>query len=378
MERNIVPAVQAKPNILASALVIIVMGLTASHVSAEVIRTDLTVQSAPEIDLFIREVRNKDAPSWSRPVLLLHGARVGGLASFDVDVGDVSLAEDLAEAGYTVYVADLRGYGRSSFPAAMDDDRFSSPPAVPTAEAIEDVKAVIEEIARRHEVSEISAFGWATGAHWLASTEAAYPGSIDRLVFFNSVYGGEGDWKLTENFAVPGFPAIFNYGKFGSYRLSDAESLVGRWTEVEGISDAFIARYVELAMEGDPTARSRDPASFRHPSGPIADTIRVVNDGPLYDASNIRSDVLILRSGNDFWSRPVDVTTLAEDLTAAGDVTVIELSGASHYVHLEPGEKRDVFFRTVTDYLADGALDSAGATAPSKGLSVIEKKNGMP
>lgn len=349
------------PAFVAAAMVI---GASVSQAIAEVVRTDFTVASTPEIDLFVREVRDADAANTAGPVLLLHGARVGGLASFDVDVGDVSLAEDLAEAGYTVYVADLRGYGRSSFPASMNGDRFASPPAVPTEDAVEDVKAVLDEIERRHQGQSISAFGWATGSHWLAATEAAHPGSIDRLVFFNSVYGGVGDWRLTKNFAVEGAPATFNYEKFGAYRLSNADSLVGRWTKAEGISDAFIARYVELAMEGDPTAGSRDPKSFRHPSGPIADTLRAVNEAPLYDAGAIRSNVLILRSEKDFWSRPVDVKAMVGDLTSAADVTVHELQGASHYIHLEAGEGRSAFFRVVTDYLSDGALDGAGAKAP--------------
>ncbi len=101
------------------------------------------------------------------------------------------------------------------------------------------------------------------------------------------------------------------------------------------------------------------PASPKFGSGPIADRLRAVNDAPLYDAGKMRSSVLILRSGNDFWSRPVDVTTMAEDLTASADVTVHELPGASHYIHLEPGKGRDAFFRVVTDCLADGA-EAAG------------------
>ncbi|TWG89437.1 alpha-beta hydrolase superfamily lysophospholipase [Mesorhizobium sp. J18] len=339
----------------------------AGSAAADVTRKDMTVSSAPGIDLFVRQVRDEDVETRRGPVLLLHGARVGGLASFDVDVDQLSLAEDLAEAGHTVYIADLRGYGRSSFPPAMDGDRFGSAPAVPTAEAVEDVKAVLDEIASRHGSEAVGAMGWATGSHWLAATEAAYPGSIDYLVFYNSVYGGEGEWSLTENFAAPGEPATFNYDKFGAYRLSDAASLVGRWTEAEGISDAFVDRYVELAMEGDPTAAERDPESFRHPSGPIADTLKAVNDAPLYDAGNIRANVIILRSDEDFWSRPVDVETMTRDLTAAGDVTVHELPGASHYVHLEPGEGRASFFKVVTDYLADGALDEVGGQTPNEG-----------
>jgi hypothetical protein len=43
------------------------------------------------------------------PLILLHGARVPGLASFDLAVPDGSLAEELALAGHRVFVMHARG-----------------------------------------------------------------------------------------------------------------------------------------------------------------------------------------------------------------------------------------------------------------------------
>lgn len=338
----------------------LILGALASTViawsaQAEMAREEFTVASEPGINLFVRSVSDR-AKSGGAPILLVHGARVGSVASFDVDVTGYSLAESLADLGMTVYLADVRGYGRSSFPASMTQDRFSVPPAVPTSEAVKDLNAVIREVRQRHPGEPLTAMGWATGSHWLAATEAAHPGSVDRLIFYNSVYGGKGDWRLTDIFAKPGAPAEFNYEKFGGYRLSDAKSLVGRWTRAESISDRFVERYVAIAMDGDPTASSRTPGSFRHPSGPIADTLKAVHAGPLYDAGTIRSDVLILRSGKDFWSRPVDVETFLNDLTGARSVTERELPGASHYVHLEPGDQRDKLLSVLADFSEDGKL----------------------
>ena len=329
---------------------------------ASVVRSDFTVSSDPGIELFVRQVRTAGDAAPHDPVLLIHGARVGGLASFDVDVNGLSLAAHLARAGHAVYIADLRGFGRSTYPEAMHGPRFEAPPATPTGDAVTDIRAVLAAIKARHGQAPVAGLGWATGSHRLAAAEAAYPGSFDRLVVFNAVYGGQGDWPLSEAFSAPGEPGRFDYDRFGAYRLSDADSLVGRWARADGVSEAFVARYVELAMEGDPTAQSRTPTSFRHPSGPIADTLRAVHDGALYDAGDIRSRVLILRSEDDFWSRPIDVTTLADDLNSAADVTVAELSGASHYVHLQPGQARERFLTMVLDYLQDGRLDEVVVT----------------
>lgn len=263
------------------SLATILIWLLAIPASADVVREDLWVPTEDDLRLYVRAVSDDASPADRGPILLVHGARVGSVASFDVDVPGFSLAADLAAVGHPVYLADVRGYGRSDFPPSMEGERFAAPPAVPTREAVADLKNVLDAIARRHPDEPLTAMGWATGSHWLAATEAAHPGSIDRLIVYNSVYGGEGEWKLTSNFSVEGRPSIFDYPKFGAYRLSDAKSLTGRWTEAKTISEPFIERYVELAMQGDPTAGDRTPPSFRHPSGAIADTLQAVHEGPL-------------------------------------------------------------------------------------------------
>ena len=137
----------------------------------------------------------------------------------------------------------------------------------------------------------------------------------------------------------------------GPYRLATAENLAGRWSN-EGMNPAFLERYVELAMDGDETRGQRTPPSFRFPSGPTVDTLKMVNGRQIFDASFIRSNILILRSENDFWSRPVDAQTLEKHLTNAASVKRVELSGVSHYVHLQPTPDRERFLRTVLEFTA--------------------------
>ena len=80
-------------------------------------RHDFTIESEPGIQIFVRKVRaTASAGSEKAPILLLHGARVPGLGSFDLPVPGGSLAEDLALAGHTAYIIDARGYGGSTRP----------------------------------------------------------------------------------------------------------------------------------------------------------------------------------------------------------------------------------------------------------------------
>jgi alpha-beta hydrolase superfamily lysophospholipase len=82
-----------------------------SPAQAAVERKDFMVEGDPGVSLFLREVKAPDAKP-VLPILLIHGARVPGIASFDLDVPGGSLAGDLAERGFAVYVMDVRGYGR--------------------------------------------------------------------------------------------------------------------------------------------------------------------------------------------------------------------------------------------------------------------------
>lgn len=56
-------------------------------------RRDFTVPGDPGIALFVREVLPADAGAAALPVLLVHGARAPGLASFDLPVPGGSLED---------------------------------------------------------------------------------------------------------------------------------------------------------------------------------------------------------------------------------------------------------------------------------------------
>ena len=83
-------------------------------------RKDYYVPTGDGIRLFVREVTTPGTRV-SKPIVLIHGARVPGIASFDLPVKGGSLAEDLAMRGLDVYVMDVRGYGASTRPKQMDE-----------------------------------------------------------------------------------------------------------------------------------------------------------------------------------------------------------------------------------------------------------------
>lgn len=293
--------------------------------------------------LHVREVR-LDSAKRARPVILLHGARVPGVASFDLPVPGGSLAEDLARDGHRVIVMDASGYGGSTRPPVMAEPPGANPPAVTGEQVVKDIDAVVRWLR----AGRVDLVGWATGGHWVAWYASEYPHRVANLVVHSSLYG-----------ATAGHPMFGTPPPTGAYRFSTAAQLLPAWDSSIPVPDKAEWRdprvaqsYVDEALASDPTAEDRDPPSFRAPAGAMADSHRLANGTQLWDAHRIRARTLVSRGEYDFWSRPADLTTLAADLTSAKEVRAVTLAGATHYVHLDRAEKgRAAFLAEVTDWL---------------------------
>lgn len=339
----------------------VAVALLPSVGSAQLVRRDTLIDVEPGIHVFVREVRDTGARERGGPVLLLHGARVPGVASFDLPVPGGSLAADLAAAGHTVYVMDARGYGGSTRPPEMDAPPDANPPLVRSSEVVRDVAAVVEWITRRTGIERVALLGWATGGHWLGYYATLHPARVSRLILYNTLYAGSaaharlGHGSGLEDPAAPG---RFNTAAFGAWRLSTAASLLAGWDASIPVADAsqwrdpaVAAAYVATALASDPTSAARSPAAFRAPSGAMEDSYYLATGRQLWDASLIRAPTLIVASELDFWSRPEDRALLAQHVVHA-PVQVVVLPRATHFAHLDRPERgRALLLQTVLDFL---------------------------
>lgn len=298
-------------------------------------------------------------------MLLLHGARVPGVASFDLDVPGGSLAADLAAAGHPVFILDARGYGRSSRPPEMERPPEGGAPLVRSSEVVRDIAAAVDWILGRLAVPRVALFGWATGGHWLGHYASLYSDRVSHLVLHNTLYGGTATHPSLgrgSDMEDPKRPGRFNTAAFGAYRLAAAPSLMGAWDrgipgeDRSAWRDPAVAEaYVAAALASDPTSASRTRPSLRAPSGALEDSFYLATGRQLWDASLIRAPTLVVRSERDFWSRPEDPVRLAEHLVHAAKVEVVTLAGATHFVHLErPARGRARLLRSVLAFLAAG------------------------
>ncbi len=145
--------------------IVVLLASVLAPAATLVSRQDLFANSDPGVRIHVREVRaEKDHAC--EPILLVHGARVPGVASFDLPVPGGSLAADLAEKGFCIHLMDIRGYSGSTRPAGMEEPPQNHPPLVRSVDAVRDIDAAVELIRKRTGASRMSPFGWATGGQW--------------------------------------------------------------------------------------------------------------------------------------------------------------------------------------------------------------------
>lgn len=308
-------------------------------------RTEWKVQGDPGITLAVRHVA--PATPTGVPIVLVHGARVPGVASFDLPVAGGSLAADLAAAGHDVYVMDARGYGGSTRLPAMSRPPEPGATLGRSSDIVRDIGAVVDWIRQQRGGRAPLLLGWATGGHWVGHYASLYSDRVAGVVLLNALYGGTathpslGRGSDLEDKTTPG---SFS-STYGTYRLSTAASLLPAWDRSIPLPDPSAWRspevanaYVAAALASDPTSSSRTPASFRAPSGAMEDSFYLATGRQLWDASLITCPTLVVRSGADFWSRPEDLEMLRRHLVHAR-ATFVAIPDATHFVHLDRPER---------------------------------------
>ena len=251
--------------------------------TARLTRQDFFVPEEGGIRIFIREVTAANAPKTARGVLLIHGARVPGIGSFDLDVPGGSLAGDLAERGFAVYVMDVRGYGGSARPTEMDEPPAGRAALVRSNDAARDIGTVVDWVCSRRGMAKVTLFGWATGGQWAGYYASVFPEKVDALILLNSMYGGSTVHPLMghgSDLEDPQHPGQFNREACGAYRFNDPQSLFGVWDRSIPVAnkdewrDPAVARaYAAAALVSDPTSST----AHRPASGHRVERLRIVS-----------------------------------------------------------------------------------------------------
>lgn len=293
------------------------------------------------LSLALHEKRRADiAPANAAGcVLFVHGATLSSIL-FDIPVPGRSWMDHLAAAGFIVFALDVRGYGQSSRPAAMDAPAEAHPPVARARDVIHDIDDAVTFISEATNRTRIDLIG----GSWGSVTTGLYASTlgaerIERLVLYAPLFSARNpgwlDW--IEDPQRPGelHPDI------GAYRLVTAEANHARWlAELDAAGDrgllepATFEALMRAFLATDTAARGHEPPAVRVPNGTLADLLEVFTERPLYKPEDIRRPVLLLRGSNDPTSTGADAEGLLRRL-GASRASLVTIAPGTHFVSAE-------------------------------------------
>jgi pimeloyl-ACP methyl ester carboxylesterase len=258
--------------------------------------------------------------------------------------------ETIAERGYDVYCLDVRGYGRSTRPAAMDERPEANPPIVRTPDAVKDITAVLNFIRKRRNIARLNLLGWSWGCTLMATTAIQNPDKVARLMLY-----------------APGFlrttPSLLNAGggPLGAYRMVTKEQARARWLngvpehkQAAQIPDGWFEQWTAATWATDPDGARQDPPVIRAPNGTVQDTQEFWSSGRMmYDPAKITAPTLLVVGEWDRDTPPYMAQALYPLLVNSPGKRLVMLAEATHTMMLE--KNRLELFKTVQAFLDEGA-----------------------
>ena len=307
----------------------------------------VSARDDPALKLYVRNKRPLDMTRFSpeRTLVYVHGATYPAETAFDLPLDGMSWMDFIASRGFDVYLLDMRGYGRSSRPAAMDKPAADSLPLTTTEQAVQDVAAVVEFVRGRRSLPKLNLLGWSWGTSIMASYAAQYPETVERLALYAPV------WIRT----TPSLVQVS--GPLGAYRTVSREAALGRW--LTGVADdkkaalippGWFDAWADATFASDPGGAAQNPPVLRAPNG-------VVQEGQLfwsagkatYDPAALTMPVLLTLGEWDRDTPPYMAQTLFPLLTRSPGKRLVMLGEGTHSILME--RNRLELFHVVQDFL---------------------------
>lgn len=302
----------------------------------------------PGIELFMRNKHKAGVTSFGpdRTLLYVHGATYPSETAFDLPIEGVSMMDLFAEAGFDVYLVDVRGYGGSTRPAAMSEPAEKNKPIVSTADAIHDFGAAVDHILNSRGLSKIDVMGWSWGTSIAGGYTATHNDKVNRLVLYAPL------WLFKE-----GTPLLAS-GTLGAYRLVSKDSAKDRW--LRGVAEdkkaalippGVFEAWADATWATDPDTAKND-GKLRAPNGVMQDVSDFWIAGkPFYDPSQITVPTLIVHAEWDADLPSYQAQGVFAKLVNAPYKRFVELGEGTHTVMME--KNRMQFFHEIRGFLEE-------------------------
>jgi len=338
-----------------SCLSLTVHGVAASELVTEEFMVDA---ADPGIHLYVRNKHLADMKKIPTGHLLLyvHGATQPSEATFDLPLEGASWMDNIAAAGWDVYLMDARGYGRSTGASDGAQADAGQSPVVRTDTKVQDLGSVVDFILQRRGAPKINLLGWSWGTIVTAAYAAAHGDRVSSLVLHSPVWCGG--------------PCQFDAGRVAS--LAAAHTAVGeRAPFVESppaaarkrfqsgapperidelMPSAWFEAWSAAVLATDPAGAKQNPPVVRIPPGVAQDFQDYWNAGlSYYDPQAIVAPTLVVVAGWDAVTPPGPARSLFDALANSSNRRFAQIKEGTHILMLE--KNRMQLFREVQQFL---------------------------
>jgi len=300
------------------------------------------------INLYVRNKRLKSTTSFNKDnvVLFVHGATYPSETGFDLRLDGLSWMDVMAQQGYDVYLVDIRGYGKSTRPAAMDQPAADNKPIADTDTAARDYAAAADWVRKRRNIEKLNVVGHSWGTAITALYTTRHADKVNRLVLFAPVW-----IRKTASLTDSG-------GALGAYRTVTIDA--ARKRKETGLKpgqnpqpEAWFEAWAAATFESDPVGAKATPKFVRAPNGSVQDSRLYWSAGkPVYDPALITVPTMLILAEWDADTPLYMAQTLFPLLTNSKDKKLVVLSEGTHGIMNEV--KRFSLFNEVDRFYKDG------------------------
>jgi pimeloyl-ACP methyl ester carboxylesterase len=301
------------------------------------------------IELYVRNKRPRDLTRFSadKTIVMVHGATYSSGSLYDVPLGGFSFMDYLASQGYDVFAVDVRGYGLSSRPEAMEVDPTLNPPLIGTDTGVSDFTSAVDFVLRHRGLGKVNVFAMSWGGTVTGAFTAKNPDKVLKLAVLAPQWLSEKPIPLDMG------------GELSAYRLVPVMNTLPRWLGTAPkyardtiIPDGWFEQWASATLAEDPWSRGKVPERLRATNGPIQDIRDYWRaERPYYRPSDIIVPVLLLHGEWDI-DVPIDLALqYFQELRAAPYRQWIEIGEATHMALLEKNRMRA--FRAVTQFFGE-------------------------
>jgi pimeloyl-ACP methyl ester carboxylesterase len=310
--------------------------------STDLVTEEFMIPGAdPGVQLYVRNKRPRDMAAFKPDniVLFVHGATYPAESAFDLQLDGLSWMDYIAVRGNDVYLVDVRGYGKSSRPAEMDQPATANKPIVNTDTAARDYGAAVDFIRARRGVDKINVLGWSWGTAITALYTSRNNAKVNRLVLYAPVW-----LRQTKSLTDTG-------AALGAYRTVTIDAAkkrkeTGLRPGKNPMPDAWFDAWAQATFASDPVGSKANPRYVRAPNGVVQDGRDYWSAGkPMYDPADIRVPTLLILAEWDADTPLYMAQTLFPQLVNAAPKRLVVIGEGTHSVINE--KNRMQLFREV-------------------------------